>query len=76
MSCPEGKEMFADLFDRYCKTMDWANGDGLGEGSKELVMAMIKDTPIRGLLCYDDRPEINRVWLGEMLERLNSMLEG
>ena len=56
MSCPEGKEMFADLFDRYCKTMDWANGDGLGEGSKELVMAMIKDTPIRGLLCYDDRP--------------------
>ena len=76
MSCPEGKEMFADLFDRYCKTMDWANGDGLGEGSKKLVMAMIKDTPIRGLLCYDDRPEINRVWLGEMLERLNSMLEG
>ena len=76
ISCPEGKEIFADLFDRYFNVMKTTNGDGLGEESEGLVMAMIRETPIRGILCYDDRPEINRVWLGEMLDRLNSMMEG
>ena len=52
------------------------NGDGLGSNSMELALAMLKDTPMRGILCYDERPEINRVWLQEMLDRLNAMLEG
>ncbi len=76
LSCSEGKEVFGELIDKFCKGMTDMNGDGLGSNSMELALAMLKDTPMRGILCYDERPEINRVWLQEMLDRLNAMLEG
>ncbi|MBR0530946.1 MAG: glycoside hydrolase family 3 C-terminal domain-containing protein [Ruminococcus sp.] len=76
LSCSEGKEVFGGLIDKFCKGMTDMNGDGLGSNSMELALAMLKDTPMRGILCYDERPEINRVWLQEMLDRLNAMLEG
>lgn len=75
LSCSEGKEIFGELIDKFCKGMTDMNGDGLGSNSMELALAMLKDTPMRGILCYDERPEINRVWLQEMLDRLNAMLE-
>ncbi len=75
LSCSEGREVFGGLIDKFCKSMTDANGEGLGSNSMELAMAMLKDTPMRGILCYDERPEINRVWLKEMLDRLNSMME-
>lgn len=75
LSCSEGREVFGGLIEKFSRNMTGIN-DGLGEDSMELVMALFKDTPMRGILCYDERPEINRVWLQEMLDRLNAMLEG
>lgn len=76
LSCSEGREVFGGLIDKYCKIMTGNSGGGQEMGSEGLVMAMLRDTPLKGILCYDDRPEINRVWLQEMLDRLNGMLEG
>ena len=76
LSCSEGREVFGGFIDKFCRQMTDMNSEGLGASSMELALAMLRDTPMRGILCYDDRPEINRVWLQEMLDRLNAMIEG
>lgn len=73
LSCSEGREVFGGLIDKFCRNM---TDSGDGAVSMEMAMAMLKDSPMRGVLCYDERPEINRVWLQDMLDRLNSMIEG
>lgn len=72
LSCSEGREVFGGLIDKFGKVMTGIDSD---DPNLDFVMAMLKDTPMRGILCYDERPEINRVWLQEMLDRLNAMLE-
>lgn len=76
LSCSEGREVFGGFIEKFCRSMSDISGSSLGTGSMDLAMAMFRETPLRGIICYDERPEINRVWLQEMLDRLNSMLEG
>lgn len=76
LSCSEGREVFGDFIEKFCRGMSDVSGDGFGAVTMDMAMAMFKETPLRGIICYDERQEINRVWLGEMLDKLNSMLEG
>ncbi len=76
LSCSEGREVFGDFIEKFCRGMSDVSSDGFGAVTMDMAMAMFKETPLRGIICYDERQEINRVWLGEMLDKLNSMLEG
>lgn len=76
LSCDEGKEVFGEFIDKFCSNMTENNSDGLGENSLEFAMQMFRDTPLRGIICYDERPEINRSWLAQMLEILNKKISG
>ena len=75
MSCDEGKEVFGEFVESFCNSMLSINGDGLGEASKDMAISMFKDTPLRGMLCYDPREEYNRAKLAEMIDKVNNMLE-
>lgn len=75
LSCSEGREVFGALIEKMCRGMIDMTGTGLGMDPMELAMAMIREAPLRGLVTNDPRPEINRVWLQEMLDKLNGMLE-
>ena len=76
LSCSEGREVFGDFIEKFCRGMSDVSGDGFVAVTMDMAMAMFKETPLRGIICYDERQEINRVWLEEMLDKLNSMLEG
>jgi beta-glucosidase len=75
LSCSEGREVFGGLIEKMCRSMFDMTGTGLGIDPMELAMAMIREAPLRGLVTNDPRPEISRVWLQEMLDKLNAMLE-
>ena len=75
LSCSEGREVFGALIEKMCRGMIDMTGTGLGMDPMELAMAMIREAPLRGLVTNDPRPEISRVWLQEMLDKLNGMLE-
>jgi beta-glucosidase len=75
LSCSEGREVFGGLIEKMCRSMFDMTGTGLGIDPMELAMAMIREAPLRGLVTNDPRPEISRVWLQEMLDKLNGMLE-
>ena len=72
---PEPAGVFGALIEKMCRGMIDMTGTGLGMDPMELAMAMIREAPLRGLVTNDPRPEINRVWLQEMLDKLNGMLE-
>ncbi|MCR5541960.1 MAG: glycoside hydrolase family 3 C-terminal domain-containing protein [Ruminococcus sp.] len=75
LSCSEGREVFGAFIEKMCRGMIDMTGTGLGMDPMELAMAMIREAPLRGLVNNDPRPEISRVWLQEMLDKLNGMLE-
>ncbi len=75
MSCDEGKAVFGEYIDKFCEGMLQSNGDGLGEASREMAVSMFRDTPLRGMICYDERPEFDRTKLAEMIDTVNNMLE-
>ena len=76
LSCSEGREVFGDFIGKFCQSISDVGGSGLGMNSMDMAMSMFRESPLRGMITFDDRPEINRVWLQEMLDRLNAMLEG
>ncbi|MBR1863274.1 MAG: glycoside hydrolase family 3 C-terminal domain-containing protein [Ruminococcus sp.] len=75
INCEEGRAVFGDWVDKFCKVMIGENGDGFGEESRQMALQIFKDTPLRGMICYDERPEFDRVKLREMLDTVNRMLE-
>jgi len=76
MACDEGRKVFGDLINKFCNTMLCSNGDGLGESSQDMAVSMFKDTPLRGILGYDERPEFDRKMLAEMIDTVNKLMEG
>ncbi len=76
MACDEGRKVFGDLINKFCNTMLCSNGDGLGESSQDMAVSMFKDTPLRGILGYDERPEFDRKMLDEMIDTVNKLMEG
>ena len=75
MSCEEGQQVFGEYIDRFAKGMLEFNGDGLGEASRDMAINMFRDTPLRGMVCYDERPEYDRARISEMIETVNRLLE-
>ena len=73
LSCSEGRDVFGGFIEKICRGMFDISGSGIG---MDMAMAMIRESPLRCLITYDSRPEINRIWLQEMLDKLNGMLEG
>ncbi|WP_143098726.1 glycoside hydrolase family 3 C-terminal domain-containing protein [Ruminococcus albus] len=72
LSCSEGREVFGGFIEKICRSMFDTAVSGIG---MDMAMAMIREAPLREIITNDSRPEINRVWLKDMLDKLNAMLE-
>lgn len=75
MSCDDGKKVFGEYISDYCAKMMNVNSEGLGEDSMEMALAFCNETPLRGMICYDERPEYNRAKLAEMIDTVNKLLD-
>lgn len=73
-SVPEGKKMFAEIFEHIDPGFSDSANDDLGSAAAEMQESMIRDMPLRTLVSFTPQPEITRAKMSEMLENLNNLL--